>query len=174
MQEPFNAEPPVSTLITSYLTHEDLFYTRNHGPIPILPDPSTYYIYLASILWVDSLKRTILCSFRFHRTLSIKQTSPMRFLCVPKTGMRLSTAMLSILKGCLNLTFLSAYMRAGTDSKLALHAGITWCWRDLFRILFLSPWNTYGNVLERAFLCGKICAGSRTWNYIGTFCHIKD
>ncbi|XP_024372472.1 sulfite oxidase [Physcomitrium patens] len=41
-KEPFNAEPPVSILGSSYLTSEDNFYKRNHGPIPILRDPTTY------------------------------------------------------------------------------------------------------------------------------------
>lgn len=37
-QEPFNAEPPRSALIASYVTPVDLFYKRNHGPIPVLDD----------------------------------------------------------------------------------------------------------------------------------------
>lgn len=40
--QPFNAEPPLSVLTTSYLTNEDIFYARNHGPVPIFPDPTTY------------------------------------------------------------------------------------------------------------------------------------
>lgn len=43
-QEPFNAEPPVAALSSSYLTDEEMFYKRNHGPIPILPDPSRYNV----------------------------------------------------------------------------------------------------------------------------------
>ncbi|KAG9130198.1 hypothetical protein Leryth_004191 [Lithospermum erythrorhizon] len=35
-KEPFNAEPPRSNLISSYVTPVDLFYKRNHGPIPKL------------------------------------------------------------------------------------------------------------------------------------------
>ncbi len=38
IQEPFNAEPPRSALISSYVTPVDLFYKRNHGPIPIVHD----------------------------------------------------------------------------------------------------------------------------------------
>jgi len=41
-QEPFNAEPPAAALVNSYITHEDIFYKRNHGPIPILLEPLTY------------------------------------------------------------------------------------------------------------------------------------
>lgn len=36
IQEPFNAEPPRSALVSSYVTPVDLFYKRNHGPIPIV------------------------------------------------------------------------------------------------------------------------------------------
>ncbi|KAI3832127.1 hypothetical protein MKX03_001489 [Papaver bracteatum] len=35
-KEPFNAEPPRSALISSYVTPVDIFYKRNHGPIPIV------------------------------------------------------------------------------------------------------------------------------------------
>lgn len=38
LQEPFNAEPPRSALITSYVTPVEYFYKRNHGPIPIVDD----------------------------------------------------------------------------------------------------------------------------------------
>lgn len=38
MQEPFNAEPHRSGLISSYVTPVDLFYKRNHGPIPVVDD----------------------------------------------------------------------------------------------------------------------------------------
>ncbi|KAG0559242.1 hypothetical protein M758_10G088200 [Ceratodon purpureus] len=49
-QEPFNAETPASVLSSSYLTDEDMFYKRNHGPIPILPDPSTYNLIVTGAL----------------------------------------------------------------------------------------------------------------------------
>lgn len=38
VQEPFNAEPPRSALISSYVTPVDFFYKRNHGPIPVVDD----------------------------------------------------------------------------------------------------------------------------------------
>lgn len=41
-QEPFNAEPPRSALISSYVTPADLFYKRNHGPIPLVDDIDRY------------------------------------------------------------------------------------------------------------------------------------
>ncbi|KAK6930826.1 Moybdenum cofactor oxidoreductase, dimerization, partial [Dillenia turbinata] len=37
-KEPFNAEPPRSALTCFYVTPVDLFYKRNHGPIPIVDD----------------------------------------------------------------------------------------------------------------------------------------
>jgi sulfite oxidase len=37
-QEPFNAEPARRDLAASYITPVDLFFKRNHGPIPILDD----------------------------------------------------------------------------------------------------------------------------------------
>ena len=37
-QEPFNAEPPRSALISSYITPVHFFYKRNHGPIPLVDD----------------------------------------------------------------------------------------------------------------------------------------
>lgn len=40
--EPFNAEPPPSALIASYVTPVDMFYKRNHGPVPLLEDYSLY------------------------------------------------------------------------------------------------------------------------------------
>ncbi|XP_050938533.1 sulfite oxidase isoform X5 [Cucumis melo] len=37
-KEPFNAEPPRSALISSYITPVHFFYKRNHGPIPLVDD----------------------------------------------------------------------------------------------------------------------------------------
>jgi hypothetical protein len=37
-QEPFNAEPARRDLAASYITPVDLFFKRNHGPIPVLDD----------------------------------------------------------------------------------------------------------------------------------------
>uniref|UniRef100_T1INN5 Sulfite oxidase n=1 Tax=Strigamia maritima TaxID=126957 RepID=T1INN5_STRMM len=39
--KPFNAEPPLSVLVDSYITPNDLFYVRNHLPVPEV-DPNTY------------------------------------------------------------------------------------------------------------------------------------
>lgn len=49
-KEPFNAEPHRSALITSYLTPADLFYKRNHGPIPIVDDIDNYRVIIRGLL----------------------------------------------------------------------------------------------------------------------------
>ncbi|EOY02788.1 Sulfite oxidase [Theobroma cacao] len=43
-KEPFNAEPPRSALVSSYVTPVDLFYKRNHGPIPVVDDIERYCV----------------------------------------------------------------------------------------------------------------------------------
>lgn len=63
-KEPFNAEPPVSVLSSSYLTDEDNFYKRNHGPIPILPDPLTY-----NLTVTGSVSNPLSLSFDFLKSL---------------------------------------------------------------------------------------------------------
>lgn len=35
-QKPFNAEPPVQMLVDQFLTPNDLFYVRNHLPVPVV------------------------------------------------------------------------------------------------------------------------------------------
>ncbi|CAL5349687.1 unnamed protein product [Camellia sinensis] len=42
-KEPFNAEPPRLSLISSYVTSVDFFYKRNHGPVPIVDDIESSY-----------------------------------------------------------------------------------------------------------------------------------
>lgn len=49
-KEPFNAEPPRSALISSYVTPVDLFYKRNHGPIPIVDDIERYTVSLTGLI----------------------------------------------------------------------------------------------------------------------------
>ncbi|XP_054800569.1 sulfite oxidase-like isoform X2 [Prosopis cineraria] len=49
-KEPFNAEPPRSLLISSYLTPADFFYKRNHGPVPIVDDIERYCISISGLL----------------------------------------------------------------------------------------------------------------------------
>jgi sulfite oxidase len=39
--KPFNAEPPPSLLVATQLTPNDVFYVRNHLPVPVI-DPDTY------------------------------------------------------------------------------------------------------------------------------------
>ncbi len=40
-QDPYNAEPPPGLLADAFITPTDVFYSRNHGPIPVL-DPKTW------------------------------------------------------------------------------------------------------------------------------------
>ncbi|KAF6150058.1 hypothetical protein GIB67_040776 [Kingdonia uniflora] len=49
-KEPFNAEPPRKTLISSYVTPVDFFYKRNHGPIPIVDDIERYRVTICGLL----------------------------------------------------------------------------------------------------------------------------
>jgi sulfite oxidase len=35
-QKPFNAEPPIDVLASSYITPNELFFVRNHMPVPVL------------------------------------------------------------------------------------------------------------------------------------------
>jgi hypothetical protein len=50
LQYPFNAEPPRSALISSYVTPVDLFYKRNHGPIPVVDDIERLYSLILVLL----------------------------------------------------------------------------------------------------------------------------
>eukprot|EP00262_Sarcandra_glabra_P004260 TRINITY_DN1521_c1_g1_i3.p1 TRINITY_DN1521_c1_g1~~TRINITY_DN1521_c1_g1_i3.p1 ORF type:complete len:415 (+),score=76.09 TRINITY_DN1521_c1_g1_i3:54-1247(+) len=47
---PFNAEPPRSALISSYVTSVDMFYKRNHGPIPIVDDIERYCVSICGLV----------------------------------------------------------------------------------------------------------------------------
>nr|POE51419.1 sulfite oxidase [Quercus suber] len=50
-QEPFNAEPSRSPLISSsYVTPVDLFYKRNHGPVPIVDDIERYQVSICGLV----------------------------------------------------------------------------------------------------------------------------
>ncbi|XP_010250746.1 PREDICTED: sulfite oxidase isoform X2 [Nelumbo nucifera] len=49
-KEPFNAEPPRSALVSSYITPIDLFYKRNHGPIPLVDDIERYSVSICGLL----------------------------------------------------------------------------------------------------------------------------
>ncbi|KAH0984558.1 hypothetical protein GBA52_011735 [Prunus armeniaca] len=50
LQEPFNAEPPRSALVSSYVTPVDFFYKRNHGPIPVVDDIHSYSVYISGLI----------------------------------------------------------------------------------------------------------------------------
>lgn len=47
---PFNAEPPRSALISCYVTPVDLFYKRNHGPIPVVDDIERYSVLIRGLI----------------------------------------------------------------------------------------------------------------------------
>ncbi|KAF5961578.1 hypothetical protein HYC85_002787 [Camellia sinensis] len=49
-KEPFNAEPPRSALVSSYVTSVDFFYKRNHGPIPIVDDIERYCVSVTGLI----------------------------------------------------------------------------------------------------------------------------
>ncbi|XP_059452408.1 sulfite oxidase [Corylus avellana] len=49
-KEPFNAEPPRSALISSYVTPVDFFYKRNHGPIPVVDDIERYCVSISGLV----------------------------------------------------------------------------------------------------------------------------
>lgn len=49
-KEPFNAEPPRSALVSSYVTPVDLFYKRNHGPIPVVDDIERYCVSICGLV----------------------------------------------------------------------------------------------------------------------------
>jgi len=49
-KEPFNAEPPRSALVSSYVTPVDFFYKRNHGPIPIVDDIERYCVSITGLI----------------------------------------------------------------------------------------------------------------------------
>ncbi|GFY88133.1 sulfite oxidase [Actinidia rufa] len=48
--EPFNAEPPRISLISSYLTPVDFFYERNHGPVPVVDDIQSYRLAIGGLV----------------------------------------------------------------------------------------------------------------------------
>jgi len=57
-QEPFNAEPARRDLAAAYITPIDLFFKRNHGPIPVLDDIDRFPPSAPSLLAL-SVVRTI-------------------------------------------------------------------------------------------------------------------
>ena len=67
-QEPFNAEPARRDLAAAYITPVDLFFKRNHGPIPVLDDidrfsPSAPSVVSRRCSFVHCLPCLILYSF---------------------------------------------------------------------------------------------------------------
>ena len=41
----------MSELVASYITSVDMFYKRNHGPVPVLANYSTYVSFSVNILF---------------------------------------------------------------------------------------------------------------------------
>lgn len=52
-KEPFNAEPLRSVLIFSYVTPVNLFYKRNHGPIPVVDDIERYRLSITGLVKIQ-------------------------------------------------------------------------------------------------------------------------
>ncbi|XP_077227372.1 sulfite oxidase-like isoform X2 [Tasmannia lanceolata] len=59
---PFNAEPPRSALASSYITPVDMFYKRNHGPIPVVDDIEKYHVSIHGL--VESPKQLSMAEIR--------------------------------------------------------------------------------------------------------------
>ncbi|KAJ1685633.1 hypothetical protein LUZ63_017023 [Rhynchospora breviuscula] len=49
-KEPFNAEPTRENLISSYITPVEFFFKRNHGPIPLVDDISSYNVSIGGLM----------------------------------------------------------------------------------------------------------------------------
>lgn len=49
-KEPFNAEPPRVALVSSYVTPVELFYKRNHGPIPVVDAIERYSVSVVGLV----------------------------------------------------------------------------------------------------------------------------
>ncbi|XP_073159307.1 sulfite oxidase [Henckelia pumila] len=49
-KEPFNAEPRRFDLVSSYVTPVELFYKRNHGPIPVVDDIDKYSVSVTGLI----------------------------------------------------------------------------------------------------------------------------
>ncbi|KAH9791962.1 Sulfite oxidase [Citrus sinensis] len=71
-KEPFNAEPPRSALISSYVTPVDFFYKRNHGPIPIVDDIESYYVSICGL--IENSKDLFMRDIRMLRKYNITAT----------------------------------------------------------------------------------------------------
>ncbi|RWR87067.1 sulfite oxidase [Cinnamomum micranthum f. kanehirae] len=61
-KEPFNAEPRRPDLIASYITPADMFYKRNHGPIPIVDDVESFRVSIHGL--IDNPKQLSMTDLR--------------------------------------------------------------------------------------------------------------
>ncbi|XP_027186022.1 sulfite oxidase-like isoform X4 [Cicer arietinum] len=71
-KEPFNAEPPCSALISTYLTPADLFYKRNHGPIPIVDDIEKYSVSISGL--IENTKQVFMKDIRMLPKYNVTAT----------------------------------------------------------------------------------------------------
>ncbi|XP_068665183.1 sulfite oxidase [Aristolochia californica] len=73
-KEPFNAEPPRSALVSSYITPVDMFYKRNHGPIPTVDDIERYHVSVEGL--VEQPKQFYMADIRalpkYHVTATLQ------------------------------------------------------------------------------------------------------
>ncbi|XVF60035.1 hypothetical protein PTKIN_Ptkin08bG0010500 [Pterospermum kingtungense] len=71
-KEPFNAEPPRSALVSSYVTPVDLFYKRNHGPIPVVDDMERYCVDITGL--IESPKKMYMRDIRMLPKYNVTAT----------------------------------------------------------------------------------------------------
>ncbi|KAK9117537.1 hypothetical protein Sjap_016484 [Stephania japonica] len=71
-KEPFNAEPPRAALVSSYVTPVDLFYKRNHGPIPTVDDIERYRISVTGL--VSNARELSMADIRKLRKYNVTAT----------------------------------------------------------------------------------------------------
>lgn len=70
--KPFNAETPESKIAQDWITSNDLFYVRNHMPVPVV-DPSKYVLEVGVVVLYVFI-------------LFLKDTPPLRRLRLPRAS----------------------------------------------------------------------------------------
>eukprot|EP01080_Neovahlkampfia_damariscottae_P003201 gene3201-5517_t len=73
-QKPFNAEPPLEFLSQSFITPNEIFFVRNHLPVPVV-DPKTYVLYVEAEGVKKQIKLTLddLKKFKEHKIVTTIQ-----------------------------------------------------------------------------------------------------
>lgn len=135
-ERPFNAESPISDLSSKAITPNDVFFVRNHLPVPLV-DPSTYSLLIKGIgipetiiLTLDEIKRlpkssvtmTIQCAG--NRRSEMNQVKPVQGLSWSKGA--ISTATWSGVK----LTDLLSHYKVDTRSPSLKHVQFVGLDRD--------------------------------------------